>query len=173
MAARWITRLEGFYFEVEQRAREKHQNADGLTKRTQDLDVKDQEIDQYKSIHLPFMSTKQQEQIPPLVINGESTTNAPGEAKEEDTPGQLNKLKEQRQKGILTLRVINAAQRTRSLPFMSIEQQQMIRPVAPWKGPVALQACKLARAGPRYDIPFIKDKQGEGSWHTNNERTDS
>ena len=41
LAAPWIARLEGYYFRVEQRSRARHQNADGLSKRTNDLEPRD------------------------------------------------------------------------------------------------------------------------------------
>ena len=146
MAARWIARLEGFYFTVEQRAREKHMNADGLSKRTQDLELKGEEIDKEKVIHFSFMSKEQQEGLAPLVVNDDV----------EVTQGETG---DHAEKEALTLKVMSSAKQTAYLPFLSVQQQMDIAPIAPWKGPITMLACKICRMVPRYDVEFLREKQ--------------
>ena len=66
LGARWIARLEGYYFRVEQRSRARHQNADGLSKRTNDLEPRDapQEIPQHAP--LPFLEDADIAKLPEL-----------------------------------------------------------------------------------------------------------
>ena len=60
LAARWIARLEGFNFTVEQRARGHHRNADGLSKRTNELQKKfvGESAEDKKQATLPFLDSE-------------------------------------------------------------------------------------------------------------------
>ena len=73
LAARWIARLEGYHFRVEQRSRTKHRNADGLSKRTNEVKVKHQTTDKEKTsikekkkARLPFLDPRDWSKIPQL-----------------------------------------------------------------------------------------------------------
>ena len=73
LAARWIARLEGYHFRVEQRSRTKHRNADGLSKRTNEVKVKrqttdkeDTSIKEKKKARLPFLDPRDWSKIPQL-----------------------------------------------------------------------------------------------------------
>ena len=60
LAARWVARLEGFNFTVEQRARGHHRNADGLSKRTNELQKKvvGENAEDKKQATLPFLDSE-------------------------------------------------------------------------------------------------------------------
>ena len=60
LAARWVARLEGFDFTVEQRARGRHRNADGLSKRTNELQKKvaGENAEDKKQATLPFLDSE-------------------------------------------------------------------------------------------------------------------
>ena len=147
LAARWIARLEGFNFEVQQRRRELHQNADGLGKRTQDLELKEEDVIAEEGLVLPFLSSEQEREIPTLTLSDR---------------GEVKCLKVRPMQGReepLTEVVMAEVKATRYLPFLSIEQQNRIKPQVPWITPVAVEACKVVQMGPRYDVGFLKLKQ--------------
>ena len=73
LAARWIARLEGYHFRVEQRSRTKHRNVDGLSKRTNEVKTKHQTTDkedtslkEKKKARLPFLDPRDCSKIPQL-----------------------------------------------------------------------------------------------------------
>ena len=74
IAARWLGRLNGFYFEAEQRVSEEHQSADRLRKRALHLENENQESVANNLEYLPFWSAEQQGEIPSLSLNEDTST---------------------------------------------------------------------------------------------------
>ncbi len=69
MAARWIQRLDQYSLVIEHRRREKHQNADGLTKKTEYYEEKEKQAEgapQHISGFALFEDPTQFEQLPNL-----------------------------------------------------------------------------------------------------------
>ena len=123
-----------------------HQNADGLSKRTQDLELKEEDVVKEEGMVLLFLSAEQERDLPVLVMDDE---------------GQIKRLMVRPLKGLeepLTNAVVAEVKDTR-FPFMSVAQQAQIEPRVPWMGPVAMEACRVIQMGPRYDVPFLKQKQ--------------
>ena len=147
LAARWIARLEGFNFEVKQRKRELHQNADGLSKRTQDLEVSGNEVMKEEDTLLPFLSKEQNLDLVPLTVNSEGEIKLMRQSEPESIEEPLYEL------------TLLEAKEAAYLPFLSIEQQRKLEPRVPWSYPVAIEACKLVQMGPRYDVDFLREKK--------------
>ncbi len=59
MIARWISRLSSIQYEFLHRIRGKHENADALTKRTQNFVLHQEEAEKGVAAGFPFMSQKQ------------------------------------------------------------------------------------------------------------------
>ena len=66
MIGRWITRLDQYYFEIQHRDRNKHQNADSLSKKTEFYEARENMIADMPKFRtgVPFMSKQQYDELP-------------------------------------------------------------------------------------------------------------
>ena len=82
MIGRWITRLDQYHFEIQHRDRNKHRNADGLSKKTEFCIAREKMISQMPKHRAgyPFLSQEQFDALPLtnwVDINGRVILNHP------------------------------------------------------------------------------------------------